>query len=108
MRWDSGKFIYLSPYTYEGIQLLNPTDLSTGANNFSSYLPSVGSGVSLARTMKIWKQSSSGAWQLKAWMIPYRYRFWYVGWVQIEYKGVEGDMTPSYGSRYGLSLPDLF
>ena len=108
MRWDSGKFIYLSPHTYEGIQLLNPTDLATGANNFSSYLPSVGSGVSLARTMKIWKQSSSGAWQLKAWMIPYRYRFWYVGWVQIEYKGVEGDMTPSYGSRYGLSLPDLF
>jgi hypothetical protein len=108
MRWDSGKFIYLSPYTYEGIQLLNPTDLATGANNFSSYLPSVGSGVSLARTMKIWKQSSSGAWQLKAWMIPYRYRFWYVGWVQIEYKGVEGDMTADYGSRYGLSLPDLF
>jgi hypothetical protein len=51
MRWESGKFIYLSPYTYEGIQLLNPTDLATGANNFSSYLPSVGSGVSLARTI---------------------------------------------------------
>ena len=108
MRFKDNKFIYLSSLTYEGIQLSNPTDLPSGAHNFSSYMPAVGSGTSLAKTMKIWQQSSSGAWQLKAWMIPYRYRFWYVGWVQIEYKYMEGNMTPSYGSRYGLSLPDLF
>ena len=108
MRFKDNKFIYLSSLTYEGIQLSNPTDLPSGAHNFSSYMPAVGSGTSLAKTMKIWQQSSSGAWQLKAWMIPYRYRFWYGGWVQLEYKGREGDMTPSYGSRYGLSLPDLF
>ena len=108
MRWESGHFIYITPYTYDVLKFINPTDRAPAGKHFSSYLTSIVSDVSLARTMKIWQQSSSGAWQLKAWMIPYRYRFWYVGWVQIEYKGVEGDMTPSYGSRYGLSLPDLF
>ena len=108
IRFKDGKFIYLSQFTYEGIQLLNPTDMPTGAQMFTSYMPIQGGGISAAKTMQIWQQSSSGAWKLKAWMIPYKYRFWYGGWCQLEYKYAEGDMTPSYGSRYGLSLPELF
>jgi hypothetical protein len=106
MRWESGKFIYLSPFTYEGIQLLKPDDLPQGAQVFSTYFSQAGAPSS-DKTLKIWKQEGS-AWKLKAWGVPYKYRWWYVGWVQIEYKSMQGDMTADYGSRYGISLPEIF
>ena len=102
------KFIQLSPVTYEGTRLLNPTDMPTGAQMFSTYMPVAGSGVSQSKTLKVWMEISPGSWQLKAWMTPYKYRFWFKGWVQIEYVNREGSLPNEYGKRFGITLPELF
>ena len=104
-QWKDGKFIYLSRYTYEGIKLINPENLPTGAQYFSSFLLS--NGVSSAKTLKMWMHTSSG-WELMAWAVPYKYRFNFGGWCQIEYTSRQGSLPDVEGSRWCISCPDLF
>ena len=98
-QWKDGKFIYLSRYTYEGIKLINPENLPTGAQYFSSFLLS--NGVSSAKTLKMWMHTSSG-WELMAWAVPYKYRFNFGGWCQIEYTS-NGSLPNVEGSRWCIS-----
>ena len=110
MAWEQGKFIVLNQTTFEGVKLKKPDHLPTGANQFASYMiPSATYPVTnVARNMQIWMEYAPDMWELMAWMTPYKYRFWYKGWVQIEYKNKQGSMPDEYGKRFGVTLPELF
>ena len=110
MAWEQGKFIVLSQTTFEGVKLKKPDHLPTGANEFASYkVP--GATIPMpntAKNMQIWMEYAPDMWELMAWMTPYKYRFWYKGWVQLEYKNKQGSMPDEYGKRFGVTLPDFF
>ena len=100
--WEGGKFLYLSSTLANGMILSKPDNLPSGANRFLSY-----SNQHLARHLKLWKQSSGGSWELMAWAVPYKYRFNYGGWVQIEYLYREGKLPDITNSLWAISCPDL-
>ena len=104
--WQSGKFLYLSRYTWDGAVLANPSNLPSGATTFASYLHQVGTNP--AKHLKMWMLKSDGSWELMAWAVPYRYRFNYGGWVQLEYKSRQGSLPDVADSRWCITLPDLF
>ena len=84
------------------MKLAKPENLPSGAQRFLSY-----SSQTLARHLKLWKQSSSGRWELMAWAVPYKYRFNYGGWCQIEYMYREGAFPDIPDSLWAISCPDL-
>ena len=111
MAWEKGKFIVLNQTTFEGVKLKKPDHLPSGANEFASYrVPNYSqiTAANVARNMQIWMEYSPNMWELMAWMTPYKYRFWYKGWVQLEYTNMEGSMPDEYGKRFGVTLPELF
>jgi len=110
MAWEQGKFIVLSQTTFEGVSLKKPQHLPSGANEFASYrVPSYTvPSPNQAKNMQIWMEYSTNNWELVAWMTPFKYRFWYKGWVQIEYTNKQGSMPDEYGKRFGVTLPELF
>ena len=101
--WEGGKFLYFSSTTATGMILSKPDNLPSGAQRFLSY-----SSQTLARHLKLWKQSSGGSWELMAWAVPYKYRFNYGGWVQLEYMYREGSFPDITGSLWAVSCPDIF
>ena len=104
--WWKDKFVYLSSTTAEGAKLAVASALSTGATTFSSYY--LGSGITnSAMNFKFWMLNSSGAWELKAWATPYKYRFGYGGWVQLEYAYKQGSLPEVDESLWCITLPDL-
>ena len=104
--WWKDKFVYLSSTTAEGAKLAVASALSTGATTFSSY--HLGSGITnSAANFKFWRLNSSGAWELTAWAIPYKYRFGYGGWVQLEYASKQGSLPEVEDSLWCITLPDL-
>ena len=100
--WESGKFIYVSSTTATGMKLSKPDNLPQGAQRFGSYTSS-----SVGRTLKLWKQSSGGSWELMAWAVPYKYRFNFRGWCQIEYTYRQGSFPDITNSLWAISCPDL-
>ena len=111
MAWEKGKFIVLSAVTFEGVRLRKPNHLPTGAHEFASYrVPNYSqiTAPNVAKNMQIWMETATDQWELMAWMTPYKYRFWYKGWVQLEYVNKEGSMPDDYGKRFGVTLPELF
>ena len=104
--WWKDSFVYLSSTTAEGAKLAVASALSTGATIFSSYF--LGSGITnSAMNLKFWMLNSSGAWELKAWAVPYKYRFGYGGWVQLEFAYKQGSLPEVNESLWCITLPDL-
>ena len=99
--------LYLSERTYEGIILSTPSNLSVGTDN-SSHTFKLYDANKYNKGLRFYAYvASEGHWNLQMWATPYRFRFGFRGWVQVEMKRIEGYITRNLGTRVGISCAEL-